>query len=121
VILLQDAFTSFYESQVVVEFYQLLKKLDFSVYVAPFHPNGKPLHVKGFLTKFRYVAERNTEWLTHVGGAGIPIVGLDPSIVLTYRDEYLRILGQKDLPFKVQLPQEFLMMNSKNCRRHSVK
>ena len=27
VILLQDAFTSFYESQVVVEFYQLLKKL----------------------------------------------------------------------------------------------
>ena len=121
VILLQDAFTSFYESQVVVEFYQLLKKLDFSVYVAPFHPNGKPLHVKGFLTKFRNVAERNTKWLTHVGGAGIPIVGLDPSIVLTYRDEYLRILGQKDLPFKVQLPQEFLMMNSKNCRRHSVK
>ena len=95
--------------------------MNLSVYVAPFHPNGKPLHVKGFLTKFRSVAERNTKWLTHVGGAGIPIVGLDPSIVLTYRDEYLRILGQKDLPFKVQLPQEFLMMNSKNCRRHSVK
>ena len=52
VILLQDAFTSFYESQVVVEFYQLLKKLGFSVYVAPFHPNGKPLHVKGFLNQF---------------------------------------------------------------------
>ena len=83
VILLQDAFTSFYESQVVVEFYQLLKKLDFSVYVAPFHPNGKPLHVKGFLTKFRNVAERNTKWLIHDGGAGIPIVGLDPSIVLS--------------------------------------
>ena len=41
--------------------------------------------------------------------------------MLTYRDEYLKILGQKDLPFKVQLPQEFLMMNRKNCRSNSVK
>ena len=121
VILLQDAFTSFYESQVVVEFYQLLKKLGFSVYVAPFHPNGKPLHIKGFLKKFRNVAERNIKWLTHVGGSGIPIVGLDPSIVLTYRDEYIKILGQNNLKIKVLLPQEFLMMNRDNCRKHSVK
>ncbi len=120
VILLQDAFTSFYESQIVFEFYKLLKKLDFSVYVAPFHPNGKPLHVKGFLTKFKIVAERNSKWLTHVGGAGIPVVGLEPSIVLTYRDEYLKILGQNDLKIKVLLPQEFLMMNQENFINHSV-
>tara|TARA_B100000579_G_scaffold413989_1_gene407162 strand:+ start:514 stop:3603 length:3090 start_codon:yes stop_codon:yes gene_type:complete len=121
VILLQDAFTSFYESQVVVEFYQLLKKLNFSVYVAPFHPNGKPLHVKGFLKKFRNVAERNTKWLAHVGGAGIPIVGIDPSIVLTYRDEYLSVLEQNNPQIKVLLPQEFLIMNGDNCRNNSVK
>ncbi len=121
VILLQDAFTSFYESQVVVEFYQLLKRLGFSVYVAPFHPNGKPLHIKGFLKKFRNVAERNIKWLTHVGGSGIPIVGLDPSIVLTYRDEYIKILGQNNLKIKVLLPQEFLMMNQDNCRKNAVK
>ena len=121
VILLQDAFTSFYESQVVVEFYQLLKKLGFTVYVAPFHPNGKPLHIKGFLKKFRNVAERNIKWLTHVGGSGIPIVGLDPSIVLTYRDEYIKILGKNSIKIKVLLPQEFLMMNRDNCRKHSVK
>ena len=121
VILLQDAFTSFYESQVVVEFFQLLKKLDFSVYVAPFHPNGKPLHVKGFLTKFKNVAERNTKWLKHFEGAGIPIVGLDPSIVLTYRDEYLKILGKNSHQINVMLPQEFLMMNRENCIKHSLK
>lgn len=120
VILLQDAFTSFYESQIVMEFYRLLRRMNFTVYVAPFHPNGKPLHVKGFLKKFRNVAERNTKWLSHVGGTGIPIVGLDPSIVLTYRDEYLTILGEKELPFKVMLPQEFLIMNSEKCRTHAV-
>ena len=40
------------------------------------------------------------------------MVGLDPSLVLTYRDEYLHILGEKELPFKVMLPQEFLVLNS---------
>ena len=119
VIILQDAFTSFYESQVVFDFFKLLKKLDFSVYVAPFHPNGKPLHVKGFLKKFKNVAEKNSKWLAHVGGAGIPIVGLDPSIVLTYRDEYIKILGQNNLQKKVLLPQEFLMMNQDNFKKHS--
>jgi FAD/FMN-containing dehydrogenase/Fe-S oxidoreductase len=112
VILVQDAFTSFYESQLVLEFYELLRKLNFTVYVAPFHPNGKPLHVKGFLVKFRKVAEKNAKWLSHIARSGITMVGLDPSVVLTYRDEYLKVLGESELPFKVLLPQEFLVMNS---------
>ncbi|MFL2737771.1 MAG: FAD-binding and (Fe-S)-binding domain-containing protein [bacterium] len=112
VIFVQDAFTSFYESQLVLEFYELLRKLNYNVYVAPFHPNGKPLLVKGFLTQFRKVAEKNAKWLSHIACSRIPMVGLDPSVVLTYRDEYLKILGENELPFKVLLPQEFLVMNS---------
>jgi len=119
VILLQDAFTSFYESQVVLEFYQLLCKLGFTVYVAPFHPNGKPLHVKGFLRQFRKVAEKNTKWLAHVARCRIPLVGLDPSVVLTYRDEYLKILGENQLPFEVLLPQEFLVKKSAKLKKQA--
>ncbi len=120
VILLQDAFTSFYESQVVMDFYELLKQLDYTVYVAPFSPNGKPLHVKGFLKQFRKVVEKNTNWLSYAARCGIPLVGLDPSVVLTYRDEYLKILGENKLPFEVLLPQEFLVKKSKNFPGHAV-
>ena len=120
VIMLQDAFTSFYESQVVLEYYQLLCKLGFKVYVAPFHPNGKPLHVKGFLSQFQKVAEKNTKWLAHVARCGIPMVGLDPSIVLTYRDEYLKILGENQLTFEVMLPQEFLITRTEILLKHAV-
>ena len=118
VILLQDAFTSFYESQVVMDFYELLKQLDYTVYVAPFSPNGKPLHVKGFLKQFRKVVEKNTNWLSYAARCGIPLVGLDPSVVLTYRDEYLKILGENKLPFEVLLPQEFLVKKSKKLPGH---
>ena len=120
VILLQDAFTSFYESQVVMDFYELLKQLDYTVYVAPFSPNGKPLHVKGFLKKFREVVVKNTNWLSYAARCGIPLVGLDPSVVLTYRDEYLKIFGKNKLPFEVLLPQEFLVKKLKKLPGHTV-
>ena len=120
VILLQDAFTSFYESQVVMDFYELLKQLDYTVYVAPFSPNGKPLHVKGFLKQFRKVVVKNTNWLSYAARCGIPLVGLDPSVVLTYRDEYLKIFGKNKLPFEVLLPQEFLVKKLKKLPGHTV-
>ena len=119
-ILLQDAFTSFYESQLVIEFHELLSKLGFKVFVAPFHPNGKPLHVKGFLNRFHRVVEKNINMLTHLSNFQVPIVGIDPSIVLTYRDEYPKIIGKDNLGFKVMLPQEFLLSKSSNLKDFSV-
>ncbi len=120
IILLQDSFTSFYESHLVIEFYELLCKFGFKVYLAPFNPNGKPLHVKGFLDQFRIVAEKNVKWLSHLSSFEIPMVGIDPSIVLTYRDEYLQILGKDQLNFKVFLPQEFLLSKSSSLSNYEV-
>ena len=37
------------------------------------------------------------------------MVGIEPSVVLTYRDEYPEILMNDDLNFNVMLPQEFLL------------
>ena len=109
VILIQDAFTSFYESGLIIEFYHLLKKLGLHVFLAPFHENGKPLHVKGFLNQFQKVAEKQASWLEKIASSGIPMVGIEPSVVLTYRDEYPEILMNDDLNFNVMLPQEFLL------------
>lgn len=112
VILLQDAFTSFYESELVLDTYDFLTKLGYTVFVAPFFPSGKPLHVKGFLDKFGAIAHKNAQYLQQLADLNIPIIGIEPSIVLTYRDEYQKIIpkitptGNK-LP--VQLLQEFLV------------
>ncbi|MBE9019446.1 FAD-binding oxidoreductase, partial [Chroococcidiopsidales cyanobacterium LEGE 13417] len=107
VILLQDAFTSFYESQIVLDTYDCLRELGYIVYVPPFFVNGKPLHVKGFLKKFQAIAQKNTDYLNQLAKLEIPLIGIEPSIVLTYRDEYIKIKGLK-ASFQVQLLQEFL-------------
>ncbi|MDJ0678258.1 MAG: FAD-binding and (Fe-S)-binding domain-containing protein [Xenococcaceae cyanobacterium MO_167.B52] len=109
VILLQDAFTSFYESSIVLDIYDFLTRLGYKVYVPPFFSSGKPLQVLGFCQEFNLLVQKNAEFLRHLGDLDIPILGIEPSITLTYRDEYLKtIKSSQSLP-KVQLLQEFLV------------
>lgn len=108
IIVLQDAFTAFYEKSIFSAAYQLFTALGFSVYVAPFFPSGKPFHVKGFLNRFTQIAKNNIDYLRKLAGLNVPLIGLDPSITLTYRDEYQKCIGAEKLGFTVLLPQEFL-------------
>ncbi|MGK0291223.1 MAG: FAD/FMN-containing dehydrogenase/Fe-S oxidoreductase, partial [bacterium] len=112
IIILQDAFTSFYEANLVLDTYDFLCRLGFTVHVLPFRANGKPFHVKGFLKKFNLHVRKNVKYLRDVAEAGIPIIGIDPSIVLTYRDEYCQVMGTQNLGFHVQLMQEWLAQQS---------
>jgi len=111
IILLQDAFTSFYEKNVLIASQQFFASLGFSVYVAPFFSNGKPQHVKGFLNHFARIAQKNMDYLRQLAALNVPLIGIDPSITLTYRDEYQKILGDEKLGFNVLLPQEFLQQH----------
>jgi FAD/FMN-containing dehydrogenase/Fe-S oxidoreductase len=107
VVVVQDAFTSYFEAQLVLDCLELLQRLGFVPLVAPFVANGKPLHVHGFLKAFQRTAEKNAALLQKLATYGVPLIGLDPSMTLTYRFEYAKALGQDKAP-KVQLVQEWL-------------
>ncbi len=106
VIFVQDAFTSYFETPVVVDSLKALQALGIIPLVAPFRPNGKPLQVHGFLKAFAKAADTNATLLNGLASSGISLVGLDPAMTLTYRGEYQKILGA-NAP-KVQLVQEWL-------------
>ena len=106
VIIVQDAFTSFFETQLVLDLIDLLNALGFNVMVAPFMPNGKPLHVHGFMKAFDKVASKNAAMLRALDQTGIPLIGVDPSMTLTYRQEYTQAADR--LP-TVNLIQEWLV------------
>ena len=106
VILLPDLFTSYYEAELVLATYDLFTKLGLQVYLLPPLVSGKPLHVLGFLQEFATVAQRNINYFQTIQDFGIPIVGIEPSSVLTYRDEYARFKHEN--PINIQLIQEFL-------------
>ncbi|NRQ42577.1 FAD-binding oxidoreductase [Rheinheimera sp. YQF-2] len=112
VLLVQDPFTSFYEAELVADALNLLQKLGFNPVLLPFLPNGKPQHVKGFLREFAKTAASAAQFLNQLQQLGLPMLGLDASLVLVYRDEYHKALGDKRGDFIVQLLHEWLVQQS---------
>ncbi len=49
---------------------------------------GRPMISKGFLTQARELAERNIEALLPYVERSVPIIGIEPSCILTLRDDY---------------------------------
>ncbi|MDX1677073.1 FAD-binding and (Fe-S)-binding domain-containing protein [Arsukibacterium sp.] len=112
VLLVQDPFTSFYEAELVADALKLIEKIGFNPVLLPFVPNGKPEHVKGFLRKFAKTAATAASFFNQLRQLNIPMLGLDASLVLVYRDEYTKALADKRGDFQVQLLHEWLVHQS---------
>ncbi|RCU50550.1 FAD-binding oxidoreductase [Corallincola holothuriorum] len=108
-LVVQDPFTTYYDADVVRDLLLLIEKLGYKPVLLPFKPNGKPQHVKGFLTAFAKTAKDSAEFLQQVYELGMPMVGVDPSLVMTYRDEYVHALGEARGDFEVMLFQEWFL------------
>ena len=108
VIVVQDAFTTFYEPHVLLAVVDLLRELGLTVAVLPWFESGKGLHVKGFLGRFHKVARRAAARLTEAAASGAPLVGIEPAVVLALRHEVPDALGLEAPPWRVHLLQEWL-------------
>ncbi len=109
VLIVQDPFTSFYDANTVESMMALIRKLGLEPILLPFKPNGKAQHVKGFLSRFAKTAKSSSDFLNQIAQLNIPMVGMDASMVLCYRDEYTKILGDKRGSFNVLLAHEWLL------------
>jgi FAD/FMN-containing dehydrogenase/Fe-S oxidoreductase len=109
VLIVQDPFTSFYDAKTVESMMALIKALGLEPILLPFKPNGKAQHVKGFLARFANTAKSSSDFLNQLSNLNIPMLGMDASMVLCYRDEYAKILGDKRGDFNVLLAHEWLL------------
>jgi len=103
--LLRDAYTNYFHSENLQSAYEILTKLGFDVEFTKVFENGKPLHSKGFLNGFRKVIAKNISYLSSLNGI---LIGVDPSVTLSYRDEYRRFDDEK---IEVLYLAEFLQKN----------
>ena len=109
VLIVQDPFTSFYDAHTVESMMALIKKLGLEPILLPFKPNGKAQHVKGFLARFAKTAKSSSQFLNQLAKLNIPMLGMDSSMVLCYRDEYAKTLGDKRGDFNVLVAHEWLL------------
>ncbi|MAO16170.1 FAD-binding protein [Muricauda ruestringensis] len=111
VVLYIDEFVKYLDIQVGKDAIELLCKLGYDVELF-YGESGRTYLSKGFLKQAKKLVQKNMENLKDILGAGTPIVGLEPSAILSFRDEYQRLhddKGQlKKLSSQSFLIEEFL-------------
>jgi FAD/FMN-containing dehydrogenase/Fe-S oxidoreductase len=90
--ILRDAYTNYFHGKDLENAYKILTKLGFNVEFTKVFENGKALHAKGFLNSFRKVIAKNISYLSSLNAT---LISIDPSVTLSYRDEYPRFCDQK--------------------------
>lgn len=97
VVLLVDLFTNYHEPEIAKSAYQVLQKLGYDVLVPGIWPTGRPQISKGLLKDAKKICDTNIKRLFPIAERGIPIIGLEPSEILTLRDEYTDLCDEEDL------------------------
>lgn len=93
VVYFHDTFTTYNYPRVGVAAVKLLEAAGFDVVVEERRACcGRPMLSKGLVGDARKVARKNVALLASQARAGTPIVGTEPSCILTLRDEYLDLL-----------------------------
>ena len=96
VVLFHDTFNDFNTPNVAIAATRLLERLGYRVMLANKRCCGRPMISKGMLGEAKNNAAWNVDQLAPFAERGIPIVGLEPSCLLTLRDEYPDFLRTND-------------------------
>ncbi|NLS17324.1 FAD-binding oxidoreductase [Rhizobium sp. P40RR-XXII] len=110
VVIIADAFSTYFDPAVVIATLKLALKMGVKPWLAASQLNGKALHVHGYLRRFEEAAMKSRDYLDRISQMGIPLVGIDPSMTLTYRSEYAALPSAR-LQAPVLLLQEWLVAN----------
>lgn len=112
IVLFIDEFTNYLESEIAEDAYVLLKSLGYDVKIIHDLDSGRALISKGFLEQAQKIANKNIDILSKIISEDIPLIGIEPSAILSFRDEYPRMASDKIAAEKMSknsfLIEEFL-------------
>ncbi len=86
-----DEFTNYLDVQVGIDTFQLLYALGYQVLLVDHEESGRTFISKGLLDEAKLCVDKNIAAFRGVISKDTPLIGLEPSAILSFRDEYLRL------------------------------
>ncbi|MDX1470771.1 MAG: FAD-linked oxidase C-terminal domain-containing protein, partial [Flavobacteriaceae bacterium] len=120
-----DEFTQYLDSDIGIDAYRLLRALNYDVRIVNTVESGRAHISKGLLDKAKSFADDNISRLKDLVDINAPLIGLEPSAILTYVDEYPKLAEDKIAAQKIakhtMLIEEFLLQEMKagNIKKES--
>ncbi|QLC65728.1 FAD-binding protein [Flavobacterium sp. LPB0248] len=91
-----DEFTNYYDVNIGIDAFELLTKLGYEVLIVNHEESGRTYLSKGFLEEAKKITDININIFKDLISSNTPLIGIEPSAILTFRDEYLRLALDKE-------------------------
>ena len=114
VFLFCDEFTNYNDTAIGIQSILLLEKLGYEVIIPEHAESGRAWLSKGLIRQGQKIANKNISLLKDLVTADCPLIGIEPSAILTFRDEYPDLASDdlldaaKTLSQRVFLIDEFI-------------
>ncbi|MFB9055554.1 FAD-binding and (Fe-S)-binding domain-containing protein [Mariniflexile ostreae] len=95
VYLFNDEFTNHLDTEIGVDALELLKSLHYEVKIIAHKESGRAFISKGLLQQAKDLANKNVAVFKDLISKDTPLIGIEPSAILTFKDEYLRLADDK--------------------------
>ena len=95
VYLFNDEFTRYNDTEIGIKAIQLLNRLGYKVVIPKHKESGRTFLSKGLLRKAKRLAEDNVQLLAAVVSKESPLIGIEPSTILSFRDEYPELVKEE--------------------------
>ncbi len=91
-----DEFTEYLDTEIGLDALHLLFHLGYDVQLIKHEQSGRAYISKGFLEEAKECADKNIDFFKDLIFDNSPLIGIEPSAILTFRDEYLRLASDVD-------------------------
>ena len=109
-----DEFTNYNDAEIGIQAILLLEKLGYEVIIPEHIESGRTWLSKGLIRKAKKIVNKNIDLLVPFINGEAPLIGIEPSAILTFRDEYIdladddRLAKAKQLSKHVYTIEEFI-------------
>ncbi len=107
--LFNDEFTNYNESDIGIKAILLLTKLGYEVKIPVTKESGRTFLSKGLVRTAKKVATENINLLKEIITDETPLVGIEPSAILAFRDEYPELVEKELQPAAEKLAKNALL------------
>ncbi len=92
-----DEFTNYNDAHIGITAIQLLEKLGYEVVIPQHEESGRTWLSKGLIREAQKIINRNIRILSPLITQETPLIGIEPSAILTFRDEYPDLASDENL------------------------
>jgi FAD/FMN-containing dehydrogenase/Fe-S oxidoreductase len=106
-----DEYTNYYDVELGVKSVKLLNALGYKVEMIKHDESGRAYISKGFLNQAKKIAINNVNTFKDIISNYTPLIGIEPSAILGFKDEYPNLVASNEKVIALRLSKNVLLID----------